>query len=912
MKLYYCPAYTGFVYTDSKKILFNEKIADTAAFVEELKLHAGLASEKKDDVERIVNYYKATKTYMQKNPCNVLKASFDVDSLSVAKECLSWRDSLTFAGWNKSVKSSSERLNVLCGIEEHFEDKSLGEELSFIIRAVQEGCLLPPDLEIETPFDWNLFSPLEVELLQALGKRGVKIFVRDISQKPDNALKKILSLLETESKENVSIKKDESFNILHFEEQDEALRYLSLQKSNAYDVWINSDNKEFDNWLCLEGKPVSGSKIKAGLPQITQLLSVGLGILKTPLDLKNLVEWLNVPLSPLKAGLRHRLEKQIAREGGYYNESCKQIIEDFVNCKTEFLELKEEERKEKIKEESKKRKSAVERFLPDIDSAENFTDESVSKNKVVTFSKALCAWCSSQIIFLSDQMQRTQLYVVRSECSALLNMLQTETEDRISFKNLMSFVSNLKDGIDLVQYEAQSGCRTVIGGAGQMAFEADKIIWCDFYNESQENLKYDFLLPVEKLELKQKLKLWDENTEREFNHKIKLLPFYLANKITLVVIDKKLTEDAEKHSVYIQLEKKIKNFCDFVENPDVNEEYKNLFVDAELINNGMPESDEGLNIKNARLIQWPERETYSSFEQLVFNPFDYAFQYLAEIYSLGNSSLPKINQTYGTVAHAVIETLFNTYDDVKGSGTVAKIKENIKNDFDKVFADMVNAHGAILLLKENILNLENYKTQVYDCVNELVKVLEENKLHVLKCEPWLENADMGFFGNIKIGGFADMILADEKENPVVFDFKWYPGKQDKFKSIVEENKSVQLELYKYLTKEIAQKEACKVAYVILPEVIVISAQDFASENAIKVSLKNTEPLLPKLKNSYKYRREQIQNGFIEEAAGFAPEMISYQKDAEGQNLIPLNFDGKREPKKQAKPYPQYDFFKSKK
>ena len=99
MKLYYCPAYTGFVYTESKKILFNEKIVDTAAFVEELKLHAGLTSEKKDDVERIVNYYKAIKTYMQKNPCNVLKASFDVDSLSVAKECLSWRDSLTFAGW---------------------------------------------------------------------------------------------------------------------------------------------------------------------------------------------------------------------------------------------------------------------------------------------------------------------------------------------------------------------------------------------------------------------------------------------------------------------------------------------------------------------------------------------------------------------------------------------------------------------------------------------------------------------------------------------------------------------------------------------------------------------------------------------------------------------------------------------
>lgn len=86
---------------------------------------------KKEDIERAVDYYKAMKTFMTKNSSNVLKESFEVDGLSVAKECLSWRDTLTFAGWNKSIKSSSKRLQVLAGIEEYFEDKSLGEELVF-------------------------------------------------------------------------------------------------------------------------------------------------------------------------------------------------------------------------------------------------------------------------------------------------------------------------------------------------------------------------------------------------------------------------------------------------------------------------------------------------------------------------------------------------------------------------------------------------------------------------------------------------------------------------------------------------------------------------------------------------------------------------------------------------------------
>ena len=116
MKLIYSPSYNGFVYTDKNELLFNQKIVDTIGLIEEIKLHAGLCSENKEEIERLVNYYKAMKIYMDKNPNNILKASFDVDGLSVAKECLKWRDTLTFVGWNKSIESPSKRIDVLVGI----------------------------------------------------------------------------------------------------------------------------------------------------------------------------------------------------------------------------------------------------------------------------------------------------------------------------------------------------------------------------------------------------------------------------------------------------------------------------------------------------------------------------------------------------------------------------------------------------------------------------------------------------------------------------------------------------------------------------------------------------------------------------------------------------------------------------
>ena len=51
MKLFYSPTFTGFVYTDCERLMFNERIVDTAALVEEIKLHAGLSSQKKEDLE---------------------------------------------------------------------------------------------------------------------------------------------------------------------------------------------------------------------------------------------------------------------------------------------------------------------------------------------------------------------------------------------------------------------------------------------------------------------------------------------------------------------------------------------------------------------------------------------------------------------------------------------------------------------------------------------------------------------------------------------------------------------------------------------------------------------------------------------------------------------------------------------
>ena len=53
MKLFYSPTFTGFVYTDCERLMFNERIVDTAALVEEIKLHAGLVHKRKKTLNEL-------------------------------------------------------------------------------------------------------------------------------------------------------------------------------------------------------------------------------------------------------------------------------------------------------------------------------------------------------------------------------------------------------------------------------------------------------------------------------------------------------------------------------------------------------------------------------------------------------------------------------------------------------------------------------------------------------------------------------------------------------------------------------------------------------------------------------------------------------------------------------------------
>ena len=891
MKLFYNPSFTGNAYVNFEKtpVMFDAKVVNTAGLCGIIRLHAGICSEVKEYGTRFVDYYAAMKKFMAKNPKNTLAASFKIDSLNTAKKCLEWRDTLAAAGWTKASPAPTERMKVLSGVEEFFDDKSAGEELLELIAQIEGGCTLP-ELEIHTSSYYEDFSPAEVRLLNALIERGVT-FKADDKKLESNNISKVLSILEGGKGIKLD-SNDESFEIWKFAERDEAIKYLSLLDASDFDVWINADNKEFDNWQKLEGKKTSGSEI-SGIPQTAELLAIGLTMFERPLNLYNIVEWLNTSINPLSDYFRKKLAEKICKSGGYYNDRCR----DFINKEIEeYPDLKEK----------------IEKFLPDINQP-YFEETDIEVAVIKAFVQNLRKWCAQKIALNKDgDAVVDQLGYVINQADTLLLLLEEIGDTVIPYSSIEAMSSIILNNVSMKQYSAQAGCKNIINSYADFCDEADKTIWCDFYQSGDSGkLTYSFLSPVEKEAFQESLSLWDTLKERDYLRKLLLTPFAKTKKkLVLVTIDKIGSAPAPKSPVYIQLEKY------FADKKKPNDFSKNLLkpfvkeksLDAALskaikkIDNRMESDQEFVEIKNTAFINdnWAEYQSSTSLESLIPHPLDYVLDTYVAFKSNALDQLNDLSTTKGKVAHKVIQLLFSPKKEKKDSGTPTYIRTQIDQHFDEIFEDTVQSEGAILLTKDSKLELQQFKKQLSASLEGLLKGISENKLHVVACEKSVgyqqeKDSDKvirhGFIGELDTKGFIDMQLEDPEGNPYIFDFKWTTS--DRHAQKLKENKSIQLALYKELIEQETKRKVKAVAYYLLPLARFVSTSDLKGainlSHILTESERASKDLLKEIQNSYKYRKDEILSGKLEETADWAKEDITYEQKRDDLGLLPMDY-----------------------
>ena len=328
------------------------------------------------------------------------------------------------------------------------------------------------------------------------------------------------------------------------------------------------------------------------------------------------------------------------------------------------------------------------------------------------------------------------------------------------------------------------------------------------------------------------------------------------------------------------------------------------------INNHHQDAHGLVHFTRTDLIKFRETESYSSITNLIENPFDYVMEQQCHFSMSGEAAMNGVFTTKGTVAHAIIEELFNP----KHSGTAADIRKQIDTRFEDICNQKILEEGGILLQKENKADTDIFRALMKECVNRLQYFIEINNLIVKDCEQKHEKEELAEFNacGINFSGSIDMVLEDATGEPVIFDFK-YSGGFNKYEAMLKENRSMQLELYNALVKHSLglNQSDCRRAYVLLPEVKVITSNTFEGAHYYIRCERPHASLINEMKNSYLYRRNQILNGEVEDGECIEIKQLDYYSQINDANnpLVPLGKDDE-ESYKAVNKYSKYVSFKA--
>jgi len=869
----------------ARQVVLDVQVLETQGFLSQLALHAGIHQQMPSFPKRLTSYHKALLEYDSVKEENIFHRSIKIDSMSVAKTLLRWRDCLALCGWNKNITlEECDRLNTLADIDNYFNDEGIASlllKLSNQILLMESGEVRIPqaykNLVIEIPCPFNLLPDYIKPLLVSLQGIGVTI----------------------QENTSDSTAQPKAINEIHFSQQWKAEVWLSQQLPTAYDVWINTDNKRLDNWLHMSGYPVCGSEMTATNPQITQMFLLAIQLFQRPLNVNTLLQYLFLSECPLDRQLRGRLARVIVDEGGFCNEKVQKCINTYIE-----REFKTADDKTPQKSTKEQREENYMTYLPfDLrkdDSSLPLAEESdsVDINVLTNFLKRISNYASSKAVKISAvqpyDARIAQLRKVSEMTDALLNQIDALVEGEFSFTTLSQWAQSLYEDGNFILYPAQVGSKCLINQPSNMIGKEKKTIWCDFYGDITTTQSTDFLSNHEFEELKkQGISLWNKQHENDLMHLMMKQPIYnTTEKLTIVTCDQQGATKLPQHPLYLQLPSKPQ-----VIDGDIL--YQEMAIKKVTPVDNHREED-NIEIRfdaEKHPVTWRKVESYSALEKLLQNPFDYFMNYTLQFIDTNETSI-NIFLTYGNVAHKVVETLFTA--DRNGVSLTDYVNVHYEEELNRALIQK----GAILLLPEHHLDRERLRYRFRSCVSKLAIIIQENNLTVIQCEQ-KEEHDLNFEGGIILQGYIDMLLRDSEGNDVVFDLK-YVSKKNKFIPVLENNRALQLAIYKAMLLNHDQPpKAVRTAYFVMPYGILFSTDHFLGENCELITPKIQAELMPQLRNGYAERVKEISEGRIETAGNMPIKEIPY---AQAENVYPLDAEGVREPKKAENMYSVYKSF----
>ncbi|MDL2241834.1 PD-(D/E)XK nuclease family protein [Bacteroidales bacterium OttesenSCG-928-L03] len=866
MNIIFSPFYDGEKYIDYSKTPIIDKIfVGPLGLLSELELRAGLTCRQLPEIERQAMYLLALKKYIAANPDSMFAQSFSVDDFGVAAELLKWRDLLVKAGWNKKSSGISEKLNTLAAIEEQFNCMGESDRWARIVTRTKTENILPSGWEIEVRIPKAILLPILSTVFNNLERQGTKVsYVETPScATPGTNLQKIQAGLVNQEYEMDIASPDNSIRIIKFRRLCDAYEWAAQQDHNSDNtVIVNENRKVFNNILFSYGKARTGSVIRNSNPQIVQLFKLGLSLFIKPLNVYNLLSYLQIQVNPLPSDLRYQLTNIIINTGGL-GQKWDEAITNY-----EFKDA------DGNVNEAEKGKRLL--FIEMLSAAK---DECIEVLDLKKYTSAMHAWAIGRLsaYSLAEAGIREQLSDLSTFCEAFLILVNNISDETISYDQLKSWILSIYRPSNYTHEEAQESSTIAIESPVAVVDLPKKLLWLDCFGRNADNYPFDFLNNAEKQYLCENgVQLWDKDLEnRAMLWSIKDSLCKVSGSLDIVMPAENKGKNLPIHPIIIELQERLKDKFNLliVDEADLSKQTEQDIVTP------LPGTKVEYRFDNLN-VQAREKESYSSLEKLILWPFDYTLEYFARLKNKSVRQVQDLERTKGNVAHKMVEEL------VKDSGSdTVMFKELWQSEFDDRFRCIVEEVGLILLLDENRIEQEKFKFRLRNSLAALSAILVNNDLKLIGCEV---SETAVFNGMPGIETYMDLLLTNNVGEYVIFDMKW--SSSNYYRNKLAKNKAMQLEVYRAVMEENhPDKKVAAVGYFMLPKgLLVISGAFRNTAHIMTITPDNTADVFFQVRNSYTYRYNQLREGVVEEAEAMTFNEIAYCNDTPDHGLYPLD------------------------
>ena len=835
-----------------------------------LETQLGLPSEQASYTDRLVQYLECLEAALVSAP--FYAESFAVAPISTAATLLAWRDQLYMSGWRGGdIADASSRLSTLVAIEKsaaNTVDITFGQRLQRVIALLENQKVRVSEVRLQEELE--LLPPLWQQLLCMLrDAHGVTLTdasVREPQARERSDLGRLQrSLLQPESTDKIALNGDGSLVLVQAPSAQFA-GYSLAQLVAAYQeisgelpaaaIVAEQNGRMIDAAFESRGIPRPGFANLSPWRPAAQVLQLAFELMWNPLDPQAQLQFLTHPVGPLPRKLKAKLAELVAEAPGMGSDAWQQIIDAEVEAAAEENPEKAIALQESIQLWLSPVRHAPEAGMPLEDAKVRAEQVAhwLQRRHAAEVEKSGC----KQSHFALAQRQ------VQDLLNALNRLIRAGKTD-IGREELRLLIGQTRgSGIDLIDRGAEAiapfNPLQALETPASVSISQDLVVWSGL--EPVADLKRAPWLPTEEKALSASgVQLWSQEHELALQAQHWMSPL-LAARQQLILLPQ--TDIEGHHPVLDLIAAKLEGGLESL-NPltatDVLLGAKPIQILDVVISAEaclvpalpLPKKQRWWQLNDVEL---PKRdaESFSSLDQFINSPYQWVFRYQARLNPGALAQIQDERRLKGNLAHMLFEQFFTEHGDI-----LVIDCSGIEDWCEKALYALLPLSGSIMLLPGHRVERECFITQ---CAGALAQLCEQlQSAEVVKIA--MESSQVGTFIGGELRGSIDLLATNVDGEEAVIDIKW-SGYSYRKKSW-EQGDYLQLLIYAQLRRQRTGKIPALAYFIVEDGQLLSNSVEYFPKAQIIPEVDNLAiaEYWMKLENTWKWRRQQIQQGRVE-------------------------------------------------